>query len=192
MADKELSQRCEILPSNSFLGDSCKLNWQPGVQQAKYANENWYSSQQLEAKGQGRSALRDELSPRRWRQRCTDGKSARLFCLRHVPRMDKYTTRCSSLSRKLSLLTSATLIKTESKDWEVERSESFERGVEWCVLSVLCALVQLLLLSETKRVPERGEINLNSWEIDFQTSCSPHPVQPTGRCKVSRWARETV
>lgn len=115
-----------------------KLNWQPGVQQAKYANGNWYSSQQLEAKGQGQSVLQDELSPQRWRWRCTDGKSARLFCLQRVPRMDKYTTRCSSLSGKLSLLTRATLIKTESKGWEAEPLESFGRGMERCVGVLWC------------------------------------------------------
>lgn len=77
--------------------------------------------------------------------------------------MDKYTTRCSSLSGKLSLLTSATLIKTEREGWEAERSEPFGRGMELvCSQRVVRSGATAATLSETKRVPERGEINLNS------------------------------
>lgn len=74
--------------------------------------------------------------------------------------MDKYTTRCSSLSGKLSLLTSATLIKTER---EAERWEPFGRGDGGvCSRRVVRSGATAATLSGTERVPQRGEINLNS------------------------------
>lgn len=78
--------------------------------------------------------------------------------------MDKYPARCSSLSGTLSLLTSTVLIKVESESWEDRHREAegfffvvVKGRMEWCVLSMLYALVQLLLNRKQMGGREGGE-----------------------------------